>query len=122
MYLSDQHRRLASPILNSIKDIEHFRSRVDLVTELDNGRMYCHWGRPKHTAVIVFKDGSCYVGQAICSEKDTYNRKVGYNISVGRALKAWHSGQKPDFTVDPATSGMSLRDVCRSYIERYAGG
>lgn len=116
MYLSNQHQRLAKPIFDIIKDLEHYRSTVDLWTILDNGREYYHWDRPKHTAVIVLKDGSCYVGEAVCSEVDSYNRKTGYNIAVGRALKSVVSGNKPDFTVDQGLGGLDLRDRCRECL------
>ena len=70
-----------------------------------------------HVAVLVRKDGACFVGRAILSKKDVYNRKLGYMISVGRACKraTWLYGstisRTSDFSVDPELKGFELRDV-----------
>lgn len=39
-------------------------------------------------AVVVDKDGTIKAtGLAICSERDSYNKKIGRDIAIGRALK-----------------------------------
>lgn len=40
------------------------------------------------TEVRIEKDGVGASGEAVCSAKDNYSRKVGRNIALGRALKA----------------------------------
>mgnify|MGYP006355039505 CR=1 FL=1 len=36
---------------------------------------------------ITTPDGKDLVGEAICSKRDNYNKKVGAAIAIGRALK-----------------------------------
>ena len=36
---------------------------------------------------ITTPDGKNLVGEAFCSKKDNYNKKVGAAIAIGRALK-----------------------------------
>ena len=86
--------------------VEHFR------TPSEHGQGY------DHIAVVVTKEGACFVGMAELSKKDNYNRKLGFMISVGRACKIIcdsynpHSEfyRGPDFFVDPELRGLRLRD------------
>lgn len=39
------------------------------------------------TEVRIEKDGIGANGEAVCSTKDNYSRKIGRNIALGRALK-----------------------------------
>ena len=48
----------------------------------------CGSARPTtHVAVAVDKSGRCAVGVAEVSRKDQYNRRVGHDMAVTRALK-----------------------------------
>lgn len=51
------------------------------------------WHKPKYmTFCCIDKDmaeGSVIVEYAFCCPKDTPNRKLGWSIAVGRALKRW---------------------------------
>jgi hypothetical protein len=64
----------------------------------------CVGTRDRRSAVAVLSDGSCFVGEARLSHKDSYNRKIGYRVAVGRALKSAYicSGYTKicDFKVD----------------------
>jgi len=40
----------------------------------------------KTTAIVIFPDGTEIVGTAECSKKDNYSKKLGRDISLGRAL------------------------------------
>ena len=40
-----------------------------------------------YTAAFLEKDGMRFVGEAVCSKQDNYNRKIGAQIALGRALK-----------------------------------
>ena len=43
---------------------------------------------PRKMAIVVFKDGLCFYGEAVCNYRDQYNKKIAYRVAVGRALKA----------------------------------
>lgn len=49
--------------------------------------------RPIKTFCLLNEPDLTVRGQAVCSEKDHPNKKVGRSIAHGRALKAWHSGK-----------------------------
>jgi hypothetical protein len=42
-----------------------------------------------HVAVVVAKNGRCAVGMASVSRKDQYNRRVGHDMAVTRALRSF---------------------------------
>lgn len=85
-------------------------------------------------AVVVLKDGRAFVGKAMCSERDQYNHKRGFNMAVGRALKKAVVGRvvsnSADFMVplsvpsptledprgDAPLGGVALRDYCRAKV------
>ena len=41
----------------------------------------------KTEAIVILPDGNKVKGEAICSMKDSFNRKIGRDVAVGRALK-----------------------------------
>lgn len=43
------------------------------------------------TSIELTKDGIDAKGEAICSPKDNYNRKLGVKIALGRALVEWQT-------------------------------
>lgn len=43
------------------------------------------------TTVEISKDGKDTFGNAFCSIKDNYNRKVGAELALARALEVWNS-------------------------------
>ena len=122
MDFKPQHQRLVRLIgFQRILDIEHFRHKVDRVDYFDaGGNLYTHENRPANTAVVVLRDGSCYVGRAVCSEADNYSRRIGHTISVGRSLRKIYNKETPDFRVDPNLRGVELRDACRAATGIYA--
>lgn len=40
----------------------------------------------KTTATIVLSDGTEVTGESLCSKKDNYSKRLGRDISLGRAL------------------------------------
>jgi hypothetical protein len=92
----------------ALHDVEHFRFPA-LITSRDEEYERETW---IHAAVVVGLDGACSVGTATPSFVDTYSRKIGYAVSVGRALVA-HITEVVDFRVDTALVGTALRDACR---------
>lgn len=124
MHFNREHQTLLSRIgLENVKDIEHFRVDyrdipVDDINNLwDNKRFIQVSGPVHHYACLAMKDGTVYVGKAFCSDQDTYNRKRGYTISLGRALKAATSPiPNRTFMVDTSLEGVSLRDACREAL------
>jgi hypothetical protein len=101
------------PKKGRIHEIVHFR------VPYSNG----HTIQPyTHIAAVVLKSGQMFWGVSKCCPKDQYNRKLGYTISVGRAL-SWaakpHSKgmtirRKKDRTLP---GGFKLRDQCRKRLE-----
>ena len=106
MDLAPEHKRLATKIGSHLKDIEHFvvhrRKRP-----------------PIHLAVAVDYGGQCFIGRAQAhTELDTYIRRIGYVLSVGRALRGMADYLGPDehaadFYVPTDMEGVALRDACR---------
>lgn len=47
-------------------------------------------------AAVVMNDGALYLGEARCSPRDTWNRRRGFRIAVGRAL-AEAASDSPSF-------------------------
>ena len=45
-------------------------------------------GEGYNVAVVVLQDGRFYVGTAVLNPIDQYNRRIGHEIAVGRALEA----------------------------------
>ena len=124
MDLKIQHQRLYRMLGERVLDIEHFRHTTSPIFLAKDGKEYEHVDRPTNTAVVVFRDGSCFVGTAVCSEKDQYVRKVGHTIAVGRALRlavdcTIYEYDKPDFIVDTSLRGVALRDACREVLHIY---
>lgn len=99
-----------------IRSLQHFRTpcfATDPKTQdaIPNGFT--------HTAVAVLDTGECYSGS--CSPwygRDTYDRKRGYKISVGVALKKANLAvDSADFTVDHDVWGNDLRDIIRKTLD-----
>lgn len=42
----------------------------------------------KTVAKIILPDGSEITGEARCSDRDNYSKKIGRDIALGRALKS----------------------------------
>lgn len=72
-----------------------------------------------HVAVAVTKDGFCYHADARLSNKDQYNRKRGFTISVARALLEAARGIEPSFRlILPAeTSDKDIRLAVFKYFK-----
>ena len=108
MDLAREHKRLATKIGPHLKDIEHFIVRGG-------------WGsrQPAHLAVAVDYSGMCFVGRAHANTKlDQYVRRIGYVMSVGRALRKMADylgphGHVADFYVPTEMEGVALLDACR---------
>jgi hypothetical protein len=45
-------------------------------------------GESYNVAVVVLRDGRYFVGTAVLNPTDQYNRRIGHEIAVGRALDA----------------------------------
>lgn len=111
-----EHRWWLSRLGDDYLDTEYYLSRPS-----DHGGAFL-WGdkflRAHGVAVVVLKDGSVYTGEAKCTTEDTWSRKVGYTMAVGRALKAaalrtpkWCVGK-----VEAHLRGVELRDACRERL------
>lgn len=57
-------------------------------TPVEEGYRYCSTGG--QTRVLIQRDGEQVEATASCSELDHFNRKRGFQIATGRALKKWH--------------------------------
>lgn len=78
-----------------IKDVVHFRIPPA--------------SRCIYVAIVVTRSGNCFAGTATPSDRD---QKLGYTISVGRALRDLVYGSVC-FQVDKGLEGRGLRDVCK---------
>lgn len=107
-YDKRQHGHWVKMLGDDLADIQHFR-------------------RPEnneHIAVTVLQDGSCFVGRSVCSRKDQYVKKIGFNIAVGRSLAKTvilcKMFEPPDFYVSLTSlrngNGNALRDDLRSRL------
>ena len=106
MFFRPSHEERVKRLGVSLKDVEHFR-------------YYNREGQIMHVAVVVIRPGRAYIGTAACSKRDNYNRKRGYEIAVGRALKAADSPMI-GFAVG-TVDGVVLRDACRFVVEEALG-
>jgi len=82
-------------------------------------------GDDSNIAMVILKDGSYYIGLALLSPLDQYCRRLGHEISVGRALhtaaydpgnyegKLWPQGENP-------LVGRELGETCRKIMYTYA--
>ena len=98
MYFYDEHKYLVEllqvydsmeddrkPVRSRIKDVEHWRLWLckptypfqDCSTDKDCST---------DVSVLVLEDGSCYIGMAKLNPIDVYNHKIGYGLSLKRAL------------------------------------
>ena len=66
--------------------------------------------------MVVTTSGRCYVGQASPNHKDAYDRRRGYTIAVGRALRQCAGGH-PAFLDEQGRTGRALRDFCAAQLE-----
>lgn len=97
-----------------LMDVEHLRFQVDATS---NGEVIPDVRVWRHVAAVTFVDGSSYVGVATQSAVDQYKRTVGYNISVGRALKrAAENCDTPDFYVDNELTGRDFAVAVRAEL------
>lgn len=55
--------------------------------ELVNGEEFSSRGGWTHIRITDPDNGLSYHGDAFCSSKDNFNKKIGLNIALGRALK-----------------------------------
>ena len=66
---------------------------VDVAHKVENLALRHEDGTPYYVKAITFamitKDGISGFGEARCSRLDQFNKKRGFQIAVGRALKAW---------------------------------
>lgn len=113
MYFTREHQRLLSRLgLENVKDIEHFRVQADQV----NSRYHLNPTSWSHYACLVLTSGCVYHGEAHTSYTDQYNRKRGYTISVGRALRRALEDPQPLLWVPTHYEGILLRDTCRAAL------
>jgi len=112
IYFHPEHSKLLSKIgLDVIKDLEHYRipaEEFDQMEDLIHGYV--------HLAALCMKTGDVYIGGAACSVRDQYNRKRGYGVAVGRALKRALVKPFGDAVVPLEVVGLGLRDACRQVI------
>lgn len=70
-------------------------SNLDMLETLNGKVKYTHKsvhdGR-KQTVALVKIDEKYYQGNAQCSKKDVFSRKIGRAISLGRAMKNYQDG------------------------------
>jgi len=59
------------------------------MADIPTSSAYPHGGK---TDAAIFLNGDCIAtGSAVCSKRDTYNKRIGRNIAVGRALRQLQS-------------------------------
>lgn len=78
------------------KYVFHYRTGKNCCRVLSDDELIIptHHVRPKGGATVVVLP-SGHSGFAICSHKDQFNKKLGYRIAYGRALKAKENGHPP---------------------------
>ena len=119
MYFTKPHDWYVQQLGHDLKDIEHFRIHPKFPDLFNNDKRY-NQSAPQHVAVVVLTNGHCFVGRANTSNSDIYNHKIGYTLSVSRALKkavnpfhqggfAWRGLTAPDFIVDNELECKELR-------------
>lgn len=103
--LPNSARRLVTQLEDKLKDVEHWT-----VTDPKNPRMRIHY------AVAIQRDGKCGLGRAACASADQYDRKIGYRIAVGRALRQLALNTYP-MEVDVELEGRDLYLAVRRQVD-----
>lgn len=88
------HFRFPDKVLNlSIYKILNLfkKENVYEMAALDSQLLEPFAARGGATTVEISKDGKDTFGHAYCSLKDNYNRKVGAELALARALEVWNS-------------------------------
>ena len=102
--ISPPHRRLAATLGEDLLEILHFR--------YPDARV--------HVAAVVVRGDphpNMFVGTAVCGGRDRYVRKIGYSISVGRALRHARDNIDPwPVHMPPGATAAGLRDICRDVL------
>lgn len=75
-----------------VKHLRYFEELLSPITTYEAG-IFAVAGPPKPKggitlAEIEFADGTITRGYARCNPLDTYNKAIGRNVAIGRALKA----------------------------------
>lgn len=101
--------RRAHTLFDEILEVVHWRDGSALATRPCSA--------PTHYAVVIDKRGHLYLGTAHCSEKDQYVKKLGFQVSVGRALKAMEQEHALDKTLPiPLYKGRKLVEAVREIV------
>lgn len=97
--------RRAHTLIDEILEVVHWRSGSILSSA------------PTHYAVVIDKRGHLYLGTSRCSEKDQYVKKIGFQASVGRALKAMEQEHALEKTLPiPLYKGRKLVEAVREIV------
>ncbi len=63
-------------------------TKPQTVLTLDKNTYYFHPNGGKTVIEVTTTGGNDYIGTAVCSDKETYNKKLGVKIALARALKS----------------------------------
>jgi len=86
-----------------------------------NGRYYCthnsRYDSRRQTVVWIIIDNKCYLGQAQCSLKDEWSKKIGRGLALKRAFERYEQKDNikiPDFITYGEQNGIK---PCKHYHE-----
>lgn len=106
IHFYDDHQSLVSQIpVGFMKDVEHWK-------------VYENAQHRGDYSVIVCKGGLCFVGKARRNLIDSYSRRVGYGLSLRRALikvvKHLKGRAFPDFLISDELVGRESKKACQT--------
>ena len=81
---------------------------------------YVNGDNGHHRGVMVAftgDNGTFHLGFALCCKKDTFNKKQGRKIAIGRAYK-WHEGDKRNIPDSIAEALLSFTDKAERILEQ----
>ena len=118
--------RHAKRLGHKLWDVEHYRfcgHNTDGTLAKSPAQTGERCDRPVHVAAVVLCDGQVFVGKAKTNltEGDQYKRRLGFMISMGKALKRAIRQESEDmafsFKLDiPFPTGVALRNACRDAV------
>jgi hypothetical protein len=123
----NDYRFLLSRYLDDIHAIVHFRRPIEkyqkLVQKLKKAvvtglHLYISdcmehkCNRFDHFAIVVDKNGKCYIGVAKLNSSDQYKRRFGFRLAVKRALESMDEATGFDFDIGiEPPMGRDLNDL-----------
>ena len=132
MYFYPEHKYLVDLLTeereNKIKDTEHWRNYS--IKQSSRGKYSYIAECSEDVSVVVLEDGACYIGVARQNPCDNYDHKIGYGLSLKRALQEAVRDQDfknrrmktgGDFRVPTELKQRALRDTVKQAAQKLMG-